>query len=515
MEKVIKIFSLIIALSLIFSSCNFDKSDKDLNKAIDLIESKEYNECREYLESLDKETLNEIYGPVSEKVIEIYSQQSLPANITDITQISTSLTSLCRSLFSIIKVLPANVLNNNNDIKNICYYSFMDDLMRYKELYSLLSDMNQHNFFSSIDNALQKYDEDNDYSYFYEAYNIISSYSSSQFDQNKFQVSECKQTTDKLKASIKNAITALEANNSKNIVTAVNDIYNVLDDITTYINIAKSVKSKTEEIYNISHNNISAYKDINTDLEYKEGTYSFDTINIINSLFGKNDDNSTSNIDEDELRDLTSTIDVDELITTIKSAIISTKKYSDTVLVQHKTENKIVFLNYDDSLFVDKSKNLNKGDIEEIISEYNKSDIDSKTFKNCKSDEYKLSDFVPPSYGDFDLSSQDIKTYSVMQGSSGYKISITLDSMKSNSSRTSKSIKNIINPFCLDTDKVVDSYSTYYKQTLVTYIINNNNRFTEIEYTLSGTNTSKFSDGSDFVTCDFSFESDNKFTYTY
>ena len=514
-KRLISLISLLLILSLTLSSCTFKGSDKALEKTLTYLDNKQYNECREYLLSLDKDTLNDIYEPVLDKITEIYEKQKTPDNKTDISEVSPSLTVLCRSLFSIIKVLPRNALNNNNDVKNICYFSYLDDLMRYREIYSMLKDMNSHSFFSSIANALNKYDEEKDYSYFYEAYNIISSYSSSKFDRNKFQVSECKQLIEDLKTDIKNAINALESKNIKNTVIAIDDVYDDMDSMTLYINIVNAVYKKTSEIYNTSMNNISAHESIDTAIEYSESSYSIDTLNVINRIFGINDDSSSADSESGNMRDITSSISKEGLVNQLKSAISSTKEFTGTVLVQNMSENKIVFLNYDDSLLMDKEKPLSKEDIEEFISGYTKPVMEKTTFKLGKADEKKFSDYVPPAYDDFQLDDKMIKDYSIMQGQSGYVISVTIDSVKAVSSRSTASIRNIVNPFAFETDVKIDSYTTYYKPTTINYVINNNNRLTLVEYTLKGSNTSKFSDGSDFVTCDFTFESHNKFVYTY
>ncbi|MCR4594945.1 MAG: hypothetical protein K5761_07795 [Clostridiales bacterium] len=515
MKKVLSVISLLLVLSLLLSSCTVKSSEKALDKAVSYLDNKQYNECREYLLSLDKETLNEIYEPVLDKITEIYEAQKTPDNKTDISEVPPSLTVLCRSLFGIVKVLPRNALNNNEDIKNICYFSYLDDLMRYREIYSMLKDMNSHSFFSSIANALNKYDEEKDYSYFYEAYNIISSYSSSQFDRNKFQVTECKQLIEQLKTDIKNAINALETKNIKNIVIAIDDVYDDMDSLTLYINIAKAVQKKTAEIFNTARNNISAHESIDTAIEYSESSYSYDTLNVINGIFGINDDSSSADSESGNMRDITSDISKEGLVNQIKNALTSTKEFTGTVLVQYKTENKIVFLNYDDSLLMDKEKPLSREDIEEFVSAYTKPAAEKITFKLGKYDDKILSDYIPPAYDDFQLDSKLIKDYSIMQGKSGYLITVTVDSVKTVSSRSTASIKNIVNPFGFETDAMIDSYTTYYKPTTISYVINNNNRLTGIEYTLKGTNTSKFSDGADFVTCDFTFESYNKFIYTY
>ncbi|MCR4594374.1 MAG: hypothetical protein K5761_04910 [Clostridiales bacterium] len=513
MKKILPLISILLILSILLSSCAQKGSDKALEKAVSYLDNKQYNECREYLLSLDKDTLNDVYEPVLNKLIEIYSGQNIPENMKDISEVPHSLTELCRSLFSIIKVLPRKAINSSEEVKNICYFSYLDDLMRYREIYAMLKDMNSHSFFSSIANALNKYDEEKDYSYFYEAYNIISSYSSSQFDRNKFQISECKEVCEQLKTDIKNAINALESNNIKNTVTAIDVVYDDMDDLTLFINTVYAVNKKISEIYNTAKYSISDYASIDTGIEYSKSSYSYDTLSVINRLFGINDDSSST--DSDNMRDISSTVSKEALINQIKNAIASTKGFTGTVLVQYMNENKIVFVSYDDSLLMDKEKKLKKEDIEEFVSEYTKPIMEKFTFKLGKSDDIILSDYVPPSYDDFHLDEKTIKDYTIMQGQSGYKISVTIDSLKTVSSRTTVSINNIVNPFAFEKDSRIDSYTTYYKPTTISFIINNNNRLSEVEYKLNGTNTSKFSDGSDFVTCDFTFESSNKYIYTY
>ena len=164
MKRIIKFISPLLIITILFSSCSINSSDKTLEQIKTLIAGNELNTCLQIVKDLEDEEKsainNDVCNIVISKFIELRDKTKIDeTNIFDLSLIDTSFAEKCQKLWNIINEF---TIDDNYELYYECvtlrYYSEMIDYTRYCDIYSLAKKVNESGYLDDLSVALYEYE---------------------------------------------------------------------------------------------------------------------------------------------------------------------------------------------------------------------------------------------------------------------------------------------------------------------------------------------------------------------
>lgn len=520
MKKFNKILSLILCLVFLLTSC-VKSSEKSLKQVEEFLAQKQYNECYQYLSKLDNENFSEIKNDVGMLLVAEFNSLAEKVDLTKpytLTKYNSNFTETCRKLWNIASLLDITPENENyTDFAYIRYFAESNNFMRFSELYSLISSVNDNGYINKLHTQLNEYNTNGDYSKFESIYNKAKEFDYSQFDPQEYQVDDFRNAHDKLLKALHSLCNGFATNNSSVVASSINSVYDSLSVILSLADTLKSVKANQMSIYNALFVERNLNKKFNIEIDKFESKYT------VNSDFGFDylfNDDKTGFIDNSDIPETTDTtkpeLPLKSAISTVINALNKTKNYkSDTTVTVIQNIN-IDMTDFESNTKINSANEITKSKVNQILDQANGTRQLVKTFENgVAEDGTKLNTFIPPQSNSPSLNESDVDTYSVTKGSGGYVIIFNLKSTETSKSKPTASVNTISNGFKFDNVATVGDYKTYYSPCSVMFIIDNNGYLAKMQYTIDGVSDCTFYEKDESVRAEFDFTEKYSYTFTY
>ncbi len=522
MKRFYKILSLILCLVFLFTSCA-KSGEKSLKKAEEFLAQKQYNECYQYLSELDGEKLSEIKNDIQLLLVTEFNSlvEKEKIDLTKpytLTKYNSNFTETCRKLWNIASLLDITAENENyNTMAYIKYFAESNSFMRFRELYALMSDVNDNGYISKLHTHLNEYNSNGDYSKFESIYNNAKEFDYSQFDPQEYQVDDFRVAHDKLLKSLQSLCNGFATSNTAVVATSINSVYDSLSVILSLADTLKSVRAKQISIYDTLFTEKNINKKFNTEIDKFESKYT------INSDFGFDylfNNDTTGFIDNSVIPETTDATKTEMLLKDAIKAVINalnkTKNYkSDTTVTVIQNIN-IDMTNFESDTKINSANEITKSRVNQILDQANGTRQLIKSFSNGVADDgTKLNTFIPPQSNSPSLNENDVESYSVTKGSGGQVIVFNLKSTETSKAKPIASINTIANGFRFDNVGTVGDFKTYYSPCSVMFIINNSGYLAKMQYSIDGVSDCTFYEKDESVRAEFDFTEKYSYTFSY
>ncbi len=521
MKKVLKFISLILCCILIFSSCT-KASDKNINTIQQFISEKKYNECQKYISELEINELNEISAQVENIILTEFNSVCENEKIDftkpyTLTAYDSDFTDTCRKLWNIASLLSIDESNERyQEYANMRFYAESNDFMRYRELYALMSNVNNDGYLEDLHKQLQEYTKSGDFSNFEDIYKQASAFDYSEFDPQEYMISEFRTAHDKIVKELKSVCNGFATNDSSVVASAINNMYDGLTVILRLSETLQEVRTTQTNIYN----KLNVDKEINvkfdTEIKIFETEYSVSDDFAFDLLFG--DDNSGF-IDNSDIPLSTNKADeqmpLNDAIKIVISAINKTKNYKgDATAVLTKNIN-IDMTSFESETKINTANEITKSQVNQLLDQANGTRQQTRTFKNGADETSSFYDFVPPMSNNPSLNESDVESYTATKGSGGYVIVFNLKATETKKSQPQASVNTLVNGFEFDYSESVGDYKTYYSPYSAMFVINNDGYVSKLQYNISGVSDCTFYEKDEKLQAEFEFNEKYSYVFTY
>lgn len=522
MKRFYKILSLILFLVFLFTSCA-KSGEKSLKKAEEFLAQKQYNECYQYLSELDGEKLSEIKNDIELLLVTEFNSlvEKEKIDLTKpytLTKYNSNFTETCRKLWSIASLLDITAENENyNTMAYIKYFAESNSFMRFRELYALMSDVDDNGYISKLHTHLNEYNTNGDYSKFESIYSKAKEFDYSQFDPQEYQIDDFRTAHDNLLKALHSLCNGFATNDSTVVASSINNVYDSLSVILSLADTLKSVRANQTAIYNTLFTEKNITKKINTEIQKFESKYT------INSDFGFDylfNDDKTGFIDNSDIPETTDTtkpeMPLKDAINAVINAVNKTKNYkADTTVTVIQNIN-IDMTDFKSDTKINSANEITKSKVNQILDQANDTRQLIKTFSNgVAEDGTRLNTFIPPQSNSASLNENDVDTYSVTKGSGGYVIIFNLKSTETSKAKPTASINTIANGFKFDNASTVGDYKTYYSPCSVMFVIDNNGYVAKMQYNIDGVSECTFYENGESVVAEFDFTEKYSYSFSY
>lgn len=522
MKRFNKALSLILCFVFLFTSC-VKSSQKSLDIISQYITDKQYNECYQYVLTLDKEKLSKIKSDVEAILVAEFNNLTEKekvdlTNLYSLTAYTGDFTDSCRKLWNIASLLGISAdTENYTTFAYMRFYSEATYFMQYRELYALLSKVNSNGYISDLHSHLIEYNTNGDYSKFENIYAKAKSFNYSQFNPQEYQVDDFRQAHDKLIKALNSLCNGFATNKSSVVATSINDVYESLSKILKMTNILKSVRANQISIYETIFTQKEINKNFNTEISKEDCKYSTHSDFSFEYLFK---DDSTGFIDNSDLPDTTDTtndkIPLKDALSTVIKAINKTKSYNEEIVVTVIQNINIDMTNFESDTKINSANEITKSKVNQILDQANGTRQLIKTFKSGASEDGAyLNNFIPPQSNSPAVSENDVESYTATKGSGGYIIVLNLKATETSKSKPVASVNTIANGFKFDNVSTVGNFKTYYSPYSVMFIVNNNGLLSKMQYTINGVSDCTFYEKEESVRAEFDFTEQYSYTFTY
>ncbi len=517
MKKALKTTSLLIAILIIFSSCAINNTDKNIEHILDLLNSKQYNECNQFvgtLEANEKSVIaNDVLNAISNQFDLIVTEENIDiSKIYYIPYFKNEFTENCRRLWNIAEKFEiSKELEFYNNFVYIRYFAELSNFIKYKELYSLLKALNEAEYPEKIDNALYEYETNANTEVFNEVCDIVSQFDYGQFNPQEYLISDFRTVHDKI---IKNLSTLTKAFESKNSVAVASSINNLEDNMTVILKLydtLNAVNAKLVFVYNSLSNGESLYQpfqtvvDINS-REYETGIgFSLEHIFASAPVITDEEESTTENDAQNSKSDA---------VKKLLNAINTTKAYTGNASATLVERRNIQITEFDAQTAIKETAIITQTKLENEIKKVNGKKEKSYQFSNGLSNSDKLFDFLPPYNNKASTSLDAIDTYSFVEGSAGNVVTISFvpTTVKNNEQNKIESVINAFKPF--EKENIKES-QTYYSAVSVVATINNKGLIEQIQYEITGINSCEITDSTEDNIYNLKFSFDDKYIYEF
>ncbi len=522
MKRLNKALSLVLCFVFLFTSC-VKSSQKSLDMISQHITDKQYNECYQYISSLEKEKLTEIKSDVEAILVSEFTAlcESQKIDLTNpyvLTAYNNDFTETCRKLWNIASLLDISADNENyTSFAYMRFYSESTNFMQYRELYALLSSVNSNGYISDLHSQLIEYNTNGDYSKFESIHSKSKSFDYSQFNPQEYQIDDFRQAHDKLIKALNSLCNGFATNNSSVVGSSINSLYDALSKILKMTNILKSVRANQISIYETIFSKKEINKKFSTEISKNECEYSIHSDFSFDYLFK---DGSTGFLDDSVIPDTTDTtkdeIPLKDAIGTVINAINKTKNHNDETTVTVIQNINIDMTKFESDTKINSANEITKSKVNQILDQANGTRQLIKTFKSGTNEEgIKLSIFIPPQSNSPALNEEDVESYTITKGSGGYIIVFNLKATETRKSNPIASVNTIANGFKFDSASTVGDFKTYYSPYSVMFIINNNGLLSKMQYTINGVSDCTFYENDESIKAEFNFTEKYSYTFAY
>ena len=517
MKKALKITSLLIAIVIVLSSCSINDTDKNFNHIRELLNNKEYNECNQFIGSLEASEksviANDVLGEVSNQFDLMITEENVDiSKIYYIPYFENEFTENCRRLWNIAENFEISKdLEFYNNYIYIRYFAELSNFIKYKELYSLLKALNENEYPEKIDNALYEYETNANTELFKDVYEIVSQFNYGKFNPQEYLISDFRTVHDKIVKNLSNLTKAFETNNSVGVASSVNSLKDNMTVILKLYDTLNAVNAKLVFVYNSLSNGESLHQPFQSVVDIKNRDYETGIGFSLEHIF------ASAPVITDEEESTTESNGQNSKNVAVKkllNAINSTKAYSSNVSATVTERRNIQITEFDAQTPIKETAIITQSRLEKEIAKINGKKEKSYDFLDGVSETYKLSDFVPPYNKKASTVPDAIDTYSIIEGSAGTVITITFVPAKVKNNEQNK-IESIINGFTpFEKENIKDS-ETYYSAVSVVATINHNELIEQIQYKIIGVNSCTITDSTEDNIYNLKFSFDDKYIYEF
>ena len=522
MKRFNKILSLILCLTFLFTSC-VKSNEKNLDEVKKFLAQKQYNECYQYLSNLDNEKFSEIKSDIEQLLITEFNllTEKEKVDLTKpytLTKYNSSFTETCRKLWNIASLLDISSQNENyTSFAYIRYFAESNNFMRFSELYSLMSSVNDNGYINRLHTHLNEYNTNGDYSKFESIYSKAKEFDYSQFDPQEYQIDDFRTAHDKLLKALHSLCNGFATNDSGVVASSINSVYDALSVILSLTDTLKSVRANQIAIYSTLFTEKNINKNFNTEITKFESKYT------INSDFGFDylfKDDKTGFIDNSDIPETTDTAEsmmpLKDAINAVINALNKTKNYKADTTVTVIQDINIDMTDFESDTKINSANEITKSKVNQILDQANGTRQLIKSFSNgVAEDGTKLDAFIPPQNNSPSLKENDVDTYSVTKGSGGHVIVFNLKAAETSKAKPTASINTIANGFKFDNVATVGDFKTYYSPCSVMFIIDNNGYIAKMQYTIDGLSDCTFYEKDESVRAEFDFTEKYSYTFSY
>ena len=521
MKKALKIISLILCCVLVFSSCT-KASDKSINTIQQYISEKKYNECQKFVSGLETEELNEISSQVEDIILtEFYSVcEKEKIDFTKpytLTAYDNDFTDTCRKLWNIASLLSIDESNERyQDYANMRFYAESNDFMRYRELYALMSSVNNDGYLEDLHKQLQDYSKNGDYSNFEDIYKQAKAFNYSEFDPQEYMISDFRTAHDKIVKELKSVCNGFATKDSSVVASAINNMYDGLTVMLRLSETLQAVRATQTKIYNKLYTDKEINIKFDTEINVYETDYSVNDDFAFNVIFG--DDNSDF-IDNSDIPITTNKADeqmpLSNAIKIVINAINKTKSYKGNATVVLTKNINIDMTSFESDTKINTANEITKSKVNQLLDQANGTRQQTRTFKNGADESSTFSDFVPPTNNNPSLNESDVESYTVTKGSGGYVIVFNLKATETKKSQPQASVNTLVNGFEFDYSESVGDYKTYYSPYSAMFVVNNDGYISKLQYNISGVSDCTFYEKDEKLQAEFEFNEKYSYAFSY
>lgn len=517
-----KILSLVLCFAFLFTSC-VKSSDKSLDTIKQYLTEKKYNECYEFIAALDDEKFFEIEKDIEDLLIDEFITITEKAKVDltkpyTLTNYDSNYTETCRKLWNIASL--HTITSENENYTNFAYMRYFaesNNFMRLRELYALISSINDNGYVNDLHSQLIAYDSNGDYSKFESIYKKAKSFDYSQFDPQEYQIDDFRNAHDKLLKALHSLCNGFATANTSVVASSINNIYDSLSVILNLTNTLKSVRANQIEIYNTLFEEKNITKKFNTEILLSDSKYTTSSDFDFDYLFS---DDETGFIDNSDIFETTDTSETEislyDAIATAINAINNTKQYLDDITVAVIQNINIDMTDLKTDTKINSANEITMSKVNQVLDQSNGNrKLVKSFFDGVSEDNTKLFEFVPPQSNSASLNENDVESFTVTRGSGGYIIVFNLKSTETSKANPTASVNTIANGFKFDNVSAVGDFKTYYSSYSVKFVINNNGLLSKMQYNIDGVSDCTFYEKDEVIEAEFDFAEKYSYTFTY
>ncbi len=519
MRNLIKTISIILAMSLLFSACGANPTEKVTAQIEEYLKNNQYNDCLEYVNQLETEMKSQINTSVLSLISSEYNElvTENKVNTSDcyaLDMIDNSFAENCRKLWNIAKLFTISKENEKYaDFVYLHYFAEMCNYTKYGEIYSLLESVHNSGYLNKITDAIYAYDNEGDSFAFDDAYKSALMFDYASFDPQEYLVEDYRNAHNKTVKALKSLSNGFATSDVNVIASSMSDLEDALSSILYITDTLNAIHSKQIFIFNeLSNGELNTV--FNADLEIKERDYEIGNSFSLDIIFGKNqnDDNNENSEDNSATEEKISKNDALKIAV---NAINKTKAYKNNLNISYKQTINIQMLSFDSKSSINDTVELVKSTINEALNSANGTKKADIAFNNGKSGNIALNSFIPPTDKKAVGNADSIKDYNVVSGSGGYVISITFLPEATTKNSEIKCIGSIINGFSFESSENISDYKSSYSTATVMLTVNNSGLLEKMEYEIAGISDCNFIDNNGAFLFEAQFSFSEKYNYSF
>lgn len=521
MEQIFKITSLLLCCILIFTSCT-KASEKSINTIQQYITEKKYNECQKFISELKSEELNEIKAQVGNILLTEFNSicEKEKIDLTKpftLTAYNSNFTDTCRKLWNMASLLSIDSSSEKyQDYANLRFYAESNDFIRYRELYALMSNVNNDGYLEDLHKQLQDYTKNGDFSNFEDIYNQASVFNYSEFNPQEYMISDFRAAHDKIVKELKSVCNGFATNDSSVVASAINNMYDGLTVMLKLSETLQAVRTTQTEIYNKLNIDKEINIKFNTEIDVFETEYSINDDFAFDVLFADDNSGFIDNSDVPLTTDKASEqMPLKDAIELVINAISKSKGYNGNATVVFTKNINIDMTSFESDTKINTANEITKSKVNQILDQANGTRQQTRIFKNGVDETSTFSEFVPPSNNTPSLNENDVESYTVTKGSGGYVVVFNLKSTETKKSQPQASVNTLVNGFEFDYYESVGNYKTYYAPYSAMFVINNDGYVSKLQYNISGVSDCTFYEKDESVQAEFEFNEKCSYVFTY
>lgn len=522
MKKIVSIIAITLSLILILPSCAIDNNTKNIEKISNFINEKKYNECRAFIEIMKDEDIDEINTQISEIIINEFKKISenkvTDKNLLfDISVFDKNFINSCRELGKIAELIKIDSsAENYSDFILLEYFSYMSNMLRYQEIYSLMKSVNESGYLEKLNTAIADYKSSGIHNEFEEIKSKAENFDYGAFDPQQHMVSDFRNSHDSIVKNLNSLCNGLLTNDISLTASAMNSLYDDMEEMLYITDTVKYVNSRLKSVYSSLTGGAAINTVFDSEIKVLRRDYTPNLDFALNSIFGR----ISELPDTDESVETTDSADnsfsKEEAVEIAVNAVNKTKNYRNRVTVELTQKQNIKMTSFNTGANVSAASEIAKSQINDALKRANANAVSEKTFLNGMSGSQNLNDFIPPYGAIAALDASSVTSYSVTKGSGGYIISLALQSETGSNSQPDIQLRKIVNPFIFDGADTLKSYETYYAPSKIDITVSGDGMLIKFRYSINGVSKCRFnSENGGENSAEFSFDNNFIYQFTY
>lgn len=519
MRKLIKTISIILALSLLLSSCGTVPAENVTAQIEEYFKENQYNDCLAYVSQLEPEVKSQVNSSVLSFISDEYNELVEENNadtkaLYSLDTIDNYFAENCRKLWNIAKEFTITKEDENYaDFVHLHYFAEMCNYTKYGEIYSLLESVHKSGYLNEITDALYAYENEGDIFAFDEAYKSALMFEYSSFDPQEYLVEDYRNAHNQAVKALKSLSNGFATSDVNVIASSMGDLEDALSAILHITDTLNAIHAKQIYIFNeLSNSELNTV--FNTDLEISERDYEIGIVFSLDNIFGASL-NGEENGESNENSETDEKISKSDALKIAVNAINKTKAYQGKVNIEYKQTINIQMTSFENDSSINDTVELAKTTINNALDNTNGTKKTSLVFNNGTSGNISLNSFIPPSDKNAAGHADSIKDYRIVSGSGGYVITIDFLPEATTKNSSSKSIGSIVNGFLFEKSKNLSNYKSTYSTATLMVTVNNSGFLEKMEYEISGVSDCSFKDDNSKFLFDAQFSFSEKYNYSF